>query len=365
MLNIQKVIQYLERFAPTHYQESYDNAGLLVGNPQTEVQGVLVSLDAIEAVVEEAIQKKCNLIVSHHPIIFKGLKKINGKNYVERTIIKAIQHNIALYAIHTNLDNVQKGVNYKIAETIGLEKVRILAPKTQTLMKLTFFVPIENTKLVLEALWKAGAGQIGEYKNCSFQTEGVGSFQPSDNAQPYIGQAHQLEYVNEHRVEVMFPIHLQHQILQALFQAHPYQEVAYYLHLLENVHQEIGSGAIGELPQGMTEQDFMLHLKQKMNLKMIRHTRFLNKEIKTVALCGGAGSFLLSNAIRQKADVFVTADYKYHEFFDAEDKIVIADIGHYESEAFTQALLKDEIQKGFPDLEIQITEVDTNPVFYQ
>lgn len=361
---IQEIIQHLENLAPSMYQENYDNAGLLTGNPKDQVLGILIALDTIESVIDEAIEKKCNLIIAHHPIIFKGLKNLNGKNYIEKTIIKAIKNDIAIYAIHTNLDNVRNGVNFKIAEKLELQNVRILAPKAQTLMKLTTFCPIENTETILKTLAEAGAGQIGEYKNCSFRSQGIGTFEPSEIANPHIGKANELEEVNENRLEVIFPIHLKNQILQALRQAHPYEEIAFFLHTLENQNQEIGAGAIGELAQPMSENDFLKYLKDKMQLDCIRYTQFLGKEIQKVALCGGTGSFLLQNAIKQKADVFISADFKYHEFFDADDKILIADIGHYESEIFTTELLKDYLTKEFSDLKILLTTVNTNPIQY-
>lgn len=363
-MQIQDLTRALEQFAPTTYQESYDNAGLITGNPKAEITGVLVSLDSTEAVLDEAIRLGCNVVVAHHPIVFKGLKQIQGRNYVERVIIKAIKHDIALYAIHTNLDNVAGGVNFKIAQVLGLEKIRILAPKSQTLMKLTTFVPLEHTDAILKALGEAGAGQIGAYKNCSFTTEGVGKFLPTDHATPYIGKAGELESVAENRIEVIFPTHLQASVMRALREAHPYEEVAYYLHTLENQHQELGSGAIGVLPTPMQEGAFLAYLKERMNLSCIRHTAFVGKEVKTVALCGGTGSFLLNNAIRQGADVFVSADFKYHEFFDADNRIMIADIGHYESEISTTVLLRDFLQARFEALPLHITTVNTNPIQY-
>jgi dinuclear metal center YbgI/SA1388 family protein len=364
MLTIQKITQYLETIAPPIYQENYDNSGLIVGNPQTEVKGVLIALDTLESVIDEAIRLGYNLIIAHHPIVFKGLKRLNGSNYVERTVLKAIKNDIALYAIHTNLDNVYQGVNFKIAQRLGLQAIKILAPKAQTLMKLVTFVPETHALAVLSALGEAGAGQIGEYKNCAFQVNGIGQFQPSDRAQPFIGQTGKLEKTAETRIEVLFPTHLQNKVLSAMYASHPYEEVAYYLQNVENLNQEIGSGAIGELPEAMNEGDFLAYLKEKMQVKCIRHTQFLHKKIKKVAVCGGTGSFLLNKAISQKAEVFISADFKYHEFFDADNRILIADIGHYESEQFTQNLLFDYLKNQFSDLPIAITSVQTNPINY-
>lgn len=361
---IRTLARSLEQWAPLAYQESYDNAGLIVGDPDTAITGVLVTLDATEAVVDEAIRTGCNLVVAHHPIVFRGLKKLNGRNYVERTVIKAIKNDIALYAAHTNLDNVVGGVNYRIAETIGLTNVRILSPKSQVLMKLVTFVPVANTQTVLDALYEAGAGQIGQYSHCSFRTEGTGTFKPGEGAQPAVGEVGRDEEVNEHRIEVIFPSHQQGKIMSTLRKAHPYEEVAHYLTLLNNENQEVGSGAVGDLPRPMAEHEFLAHLKSSMDLSVIRHTPLRNRPIQRVAVCGGAGGFLLNDAISAGADVFVTADYKYHEFFDADQRIIITDIGHYESEAFTKQLLQEFISKKFTTFAVILSETVTNPVRY-
>lgn len=364
-MRIKDLTAYLEKLAPLSYQESYDNAGLIVGNPNEIITGVLISLDSTEDVVEEAIQRGCNVIVAHHPIVFKGIKKFTGKNYVERTIIKAIKNDIAIYATHTNLDNVVNGVSFKIAQLLGLQQVRILAPKADLLMKLVVFVPVDNTGQLLDALYAAGAGEIGNYSQCSFRVEGKGTFKPNGQANPTIGQTSgPMEEVEENRVEVIFPAYLKNQILAAMRKGHVYEEVAYYLTSLSNENQEVGSGAVGFLPQEMAETDFLAYLKQNMKVSVIRHTSLLNKPIRKVAVCGGAGSFMLSDAIRAGADIFITADYKYHEFFDAENRIIIADIGHYESEQFTKELLKDYICKKFTNFAVHLSETPTNPVKY-
>lgn len=363
-MKVSEVTQYLESIAPRAYQEAYDNSGLLTGNPEQEVTGILITLDCTEAVVEEALQKKCNLIVAHHPIIFKGLKKITGSNYVERTVLMAIKNDIAIYAIHTNLDNVHTGVNRKIAEKIGLRNLKILAPKNNTLTKLVTFIPKANADAVLDALYTAGAGQVGDYKNCSFQTTGTGTFMPTEKANPHIGKALQQEEVEEVRAEVIFPSHQEGKIVYALKKAHPYEEAAYYLTPLNNENQEVGSGMVGELDAPLQPVEFLKHLKAAMDLKVIRHTAVLDKPIKKVAVCGGAGSFLLSAAIRSGAQAFVTADFKYHEFFDADNQIVIADIGHYESEVYTKELLGDILKEKFPTFAVNFSGTITNPVRY-
>ncbi|WP_259016697.1 Nif3-like dinuclear metal center hexameric protein [Emticicia fluvialis] len=364
-MRIKDITNYIERLAPLPYQESYDNAGLIVGSPDENVTGILVTLDSTEDVVEEAIQRGCNLIVAHHPIVFKGIKRLNGKNYIERTVIKAIKNDIAIYATHTNLDNVVDGVSFKIAQKLSLQRVKILAPKTDLLMKLVVFIPVEHTGDLLDALYAAGAGEIGNYSQCSFRVEGKGTFKPGAAADPVIGQSGgPMEEVEENRVEVIFPAYLKNQILAAMRKGHVYEEIAYYLTQLDNRHQEVGSGAVGYLPAPMAPTDFLAYLKQNMQVSVIRHTGLLNKPISKVALCGGAGSFLLGDAIRAGADIFITADYKYHEFFDAENRIIIADIGHYESEQFTKELLKDYICKKFTNFAVHLSETPTNPVQY-
>ncbi|CAN5334712.1 Nif3-like dinuclear metal center hexameric protein [soil metagenome] len=361
---IKDVTAYLESLAPVVYQESYDNSGLLTGDPNAEVRGILVTLDCTEAVIEEAIRVNCNMIVAHHPILFKGIKKLTGKTYVERTLIKAIRHEVAIYAIHTNLDNVHEGVNKMIAEKIGLKNTKVLLPRGDTLSKLETFIPKESLEAVMEALHAAGAGQIGNYKNCSFQSEGTGTFQPNENASPFIGKTGQAERVNELKVEVLFPSHLRPGILSALQRSHPYEEVAYYITKLDNTNQEVGAGLIGELDVDVEPIIFLQRLKQHMNLSVVRHTALSAKPVRRVAICGGAGSFLLGEAIAQEADVFVSSDFKYHEFFDAEGKITIADIGHYESEQFTKELLNKVLSKKFTTFAINFSKTVTNPISY-
>lgn len=363
-MKIRELTGYLEQIAPLSYQESYDNSGLLVGNPNDEVHNALISLDCTEEVVDEAIAKGCDIIISHHPIVFKGLKKFNGRNYVERTVIKAIKNNIALYAIHTNLDNVLGGVSSKIAEKLGLESPAILAPKQGLLKKLVVYVPRANVEDVREALFEKGAGHIGDYDQCSYNTAGYGTFRPLDGANPSIGEVGAQERVEETKIEVVFPAFKERDILVAMFAAHPYEEVAYHVVTLENTIRQVGSGAIGNLAEPMETTAFLGYLKDKLKLNVIRHTKLGNKPIERVAVCGGAGGFLLNDAKRSGADIFITADYKYHEFFDAEGDIVIADIGHFESEQFTQELLLDIIRKKFANFAVQITEIETNPIKY-
>lgn len=364
IIRIKEVMDHLENLAPRSLQEDYDNCGLLTGSPDMSVTGILVTLDCIEGVVDEAIQQKCNLIIAHHPIIFKGLKSLTGKNYVERTIIKAIKNNIAIYAIHTNLDNVQQGVNQMICQKLGLENLRILAPRKGTLTKLVTFIPKENSEPVIQALHEAGAGHIGNYKDCSFRIAGTGTFRPVGDAKPHLGETGKLENVEEVRVELVFPSHLESKVMNALRSSHPYEEVAYYLTQLNNENQEVGSGMVGDLKEPEEPMAFLKRLKSVMNTPCVRHTAILPQRVKKVAVCGGAGSFLLPRAIAAGAHVYISADFKYHEFFDANGKVIIADIGHFESEQYTKDLLVGVLKEKFPTFAINFSKTATNPLSY-
>ncbi|MFC7525412.1 Nif3-like dinuclear metal center hexameric protein [Parapedobacter sp. GCM10030251] len=361
---LRELTDYLESLAPLDYQESYDNSGLLVGRPDQEVNQALISLDCTEEVVDEAIALGCNVIISHHPIVFKGLKRFNGSTYVERVVMKAIKHDVALYAIHTNLDHITGGVNSKLAERLALRNTAILSPKGDLLRKLAVFVPLSHVEPVRTALFAAGAGQVGKYDQCSFNVAGYGTFRGGEGTDPFVGNPGEMHREEELRIEVVFPANRERAILLALFEAHPYEEVAYDLYRLQNSYQEVGSGLIGYLEHPLSEQEFLGLLKQQLNAPVIRHTALRGKPVVRVAVCGGAGSFLLNQAIRSGADVFVTSDYKYHEFFDAEGKIVIADVGHFESEQFTQQLLLEIIRKKFPTFAVRLTGIDTNPIKY-
>lgn len=361
---IHDLIQFLETIAPASLQEDYDNAGLLTGKASYICTGVLISLDCTEAIVQEAIDKKCNLIIAHHPIIFSGLKKINGNNCVERTIIKAIKNDIAIYAIHTNLDNVLAGVNGKIAAMLGLQNVQILFPKKDILQKLAVFVPAENAEKLKDVLFAIGAGNMGNYSECTFSTIGTGSFTPQEGAKPYSGKVDKRSVVQEVKIEVIFPTWLQGNIIKAMKENHPYKEVAYDIYSLNNYNQTVGSGIVGYLPQAMGETEFLQKLITVFKLKTVRHTHLLNKPIQKVALCGGAGSFLLSHAKSAGAHAYITADVKYHEFFDADDQLLLADIGHYESEQYTIDLLFDILTDKFPTFAHFKTGVNTNPIHY-
>ncbi|NRF38462.1 Nif3-like dinuclear metal center hexameric protein [Pedobacter foliorum] len=358
------LIKHLEAFAPLNYQEDYDNSGLLIGHPDQDIHGALVALDCTEAIVDEAIAQNCNLIITHHPIVFKGLKKLTGKNYVERVVLKAIRHNIALYAIHTNLDHVKYGVNGVISQRLGLKNIKILTPKGSLLKKLVTFCPTAQASVLRSALFEAGAGQISDYSECSFNTEGTGTFKGGEDTNAFVGEKGVQHHEPEIRIETVFLAQDERKVLLALFENHPYEEVAYDIYALENRLETVGAGMIGWLEEEMDGKDFLNLVKDRMDAVVIRHTKLLPKRIRKVAVCGGSGSFLLKDAIAAGADAFVTADFKYHEFFDADEKLVIADIGHFESEQFTSNLLIDIIQEKFPNFAIRLTEHNTNPINY-
>jgi dinuclear metal center YbgI/SA1388 family protein len=361
---IQYLINELETHASPFLQENYDNTGLITGNSNWNCTGIIISLDVTEAVVLEAVEKKCNLIVAHHPIIFSGLKKITGKNYVEKTIITAIKNDIAIYAIHTNLDHVLQGVNGKIADMLGLINRRVLQPKSSLLKKLFTFVPVAHAEKVRNAIFIAGAGQISNYSECSFNSEGVGTFKAGKETNPFAGQIGVRHSEPEIKIEVIFPAWAEGTVCNAMIAAHPYEEVAYDIISLDNTSTQLGAGLIGELPEPVSEASFLTHIKKKFNLSVIKHTVLLDKPVQKVALCGGAGSFLIGAASTAGADFYISSDIKYHEFFDANDRLVLADIGHYESEQFTIDLLFDILREKFPTFAVLKTEVKTNPVLY-
>ncbi len=364
-MKIQDVINYLEGWAPLAYQEPYDNAGLLVGDGNSEVAGVLVCLDSTEAVIEEAKKKNCNLIVAHHPIIFSGLKSITGRTYIERALIKAIKNDIAIYAIHTNLDNVLTGVNKEISDRLGLENQTILSPKKSLFTKLSVFIPIEKAEQVRQAMFDAGAGKIGAYENCSFNMEGYGTFKPSNEANPHIGEVGKVHEEPEVRIEVLVPNAGLGKVVSAMLDSHPYEQVAYDLVSLQNENQFVGSGMVGELANSEELMDFLKRVKHTFNAGIVRYTAPIgNNKIKKVAVCGGAGSFLLNAAVGVNADIFITADHKYHQFFDADNRIVIADIGHFESEQFTIDCIRRKLMEKFTTFAVHFTEVNTNPINY-
>jgi len=361
---IKNITDYIEELAPLAYAESFDNVGLLVGNYNTTITGVLVTLDTLEVTIDEAIAKNCNLIISFHPIIFKGLKKFNGSTYVERVVMKAIKNDIAIYAIHTALDNSFKGVSAKMCEILGLKNTKVLIPQKGIIKKLTTYVPIKDAEEVRNSLFKVGAGNIGNYDNCSFNIEGKGTYKGNTDSNPTIGKKENLHVENETFISVIFESHLKNKIIKALFKNHPYEEVAYDIVSLENVHQNIGMGMIGELDESVDEIGFLEVLKTKFHIKTIKHSALSGNKIKKVAVLGGSGSFAIEQAKKADADIFVTSDLKYHDFYRAENQIVLADIGHYESEQFTKNLLVDYLTKKITNFAIILSEKNTNPINY-
>ncbi|MEZ4838824.1 Nif3-like dinuclear metal center hexameric protein [Flavobacterium sp.] len=363
-MKLQSIFPILEELAPLTYAEDFDNVGLLLGNPEQEIEGILVCHDALEYVVDEAIQKKCNLIVCFHPILFSGLKKITGRTYVERVVIKAIKNNIAIYAVHTALDNHQNGVNKIIANQLGLLNTKILVPKEKFIRKLVTYTIPENYQQLRNALFEAGAGKIGNYEDCSFNSKGIGTYMGNENSNPEIGERFEFVENDEIKIEVTFEKHLETKILKALFKNHVYEEVAYEIYELQNLHQNIGLGMIGDLENDMNENDFLEFVKEKMHCESIRHSTLLNKQIKKVAVLGGSGSFAIGHAKQQGADAFITADLKYHQFYEAENQLILADIGHYESERYTKNYIVDFLIKKIPNFAIILSEQNTNPVKY-
>jgi dinuclear metal center YbgI/SA1388 family protein len=370
-MKIKQILTILEEMAPLAYAEDFDNVGLLVGNQENEATGVLVCHDALESVIDEAITKKCNLVVCFHPILFSGIKKITGKNYVERSILKAIKNDIAIYAVHTALDNHKNGVNKIFCDALGLKNTKVLVPKNNFIQKLVTYTIPENVEKLRNALFDAGAGKIGNYEDCSFTSQGIGTYMGNENSNPEIGERFEFVEAQETKIEVTFEKYLQSKIIKTLFSNHVYEEVAYEIYDLQNSHQNIGLGMIGELEKPMDELEFLAFVKDKMQCGGIRHSALLGKKIQKVAVLGGSGSFAIKNAIQANVDVFLTADLKYHDFYQSENQLVLADIGHFESERYTKNyivdFLKEKITNFAPDLSqdrIVLSEEYTNPVKY-
>ena len=363
-MQIKEVIALLEQWAPRSYAEDFDNTGLLVGNNTSTVRGILVSLDCLEAVVDEAVDKGCNLIVSFHPIIFKGLKKLTGSDYVQRAVLKAIKNDIAIYAIHTALDNNWEGVNHQILETLGAQKFSVLIPKAGTLKKLITYVPQKESKDLLDALFAAGAGAIGQYSECAFTLEGEGSFKPGADANPTLGSKGQRHYEKETRIEVLVPQHCESRVVSTLLKNHSYEEVAYNLIPISNTDKQLGMGMIGSFENPLSEAAFLALLKERMHCGGIRHSKLLGKPIEKIAVLGGSGAFGISAAKAAGVDAYVSADFKYHDFFSAEEQLLLVDIGHYESEQYTKNLIVQYLSKKITNFAVLLSEINTNPIFY-
>ena len=358
------ITKELESIAPLQLQESYDNSGLLIGRPDSVITGVIITLDVTEEILKEAISKKYNLIIAHHPLIFKGIKSITGRNSIERIVEEAIKNDIAIYAIHTNLDNVDNGVNDILCQKLGLINTQILSVKSGLLRKLVTFCPIDHAEKVRESIFNAGAGQIGNYDNCSFNASGEGSFRALEETNPFVGEKGKLHFEKETRIETIYPVYHERAILKALFEAHPYEEVAYDIYPLANNFKQVGAGMIGELESPKDETEFLKDIKKITGTGCVRHSALTGRKIKKVAVCGGSGSFLIPDALKHQADIFITGDVKYHEFFDAEGKMLIADVGHFESEQFSKELIYSILMKKFPTFAVQISEINTNSVNY-
>ena len=363
-MKLKEITQTLERFAPVALQEDFDNSGLLVGNQNAEIRGALLCVDITESIIDEAISLGFNLVISHHPLIFKGLKKISGKNYVERCILKAIKNDIAIYAAHTNFDSVKNGVSYKMAEKIGLKDLKILSPKKDALVKIVTFVPAEFAESVRLAVWEAGAGHIGNYDCCSFSVNGEGTFRALDGANPFLGNLHEKHTEEESKIEFVLPTYLVDNVLVAIKNTHPYEEPAIDIFPLKNSWENVGLGVVGTLPKPMKEKDFLTYIKDIFGVGAIKHSKFLEKNISKVALCGGSGADFINDAKCCGADIYVTADVSYHRFFEAENSLVIADIGHFESEQFTKEIFYEQLIKNFPNFAVQFSKVEKNVVSY-
>lgn len=361
---LREVSEVLDKTFSIALAEEYDNVGLLCGNLERSVSGILVTHDVLENVVDEAILHNLNLIICFHPIIFSGLKKINGKNYVERTVLKAIENKIAIYAIHTAFDNAFFGVNYGICEKLALENQKILMPMQNQLTQLSFYTPGEYAEDLKNALFAEGAGNIGFYDECSFSTQGQGTFRPLEGSEPFTGKKNTREESEEVEISVIFENFKQNAILAAMRKAHPYEEVAYQLHPLKNENQYAGLGRFGDLETEMEGEDFLEMVKNVFNLHVIRHSAVTSKKIKRVGVLGGSGSSGISAAKAMQCDAYLTGDLKYHDFFQAENKVLLCDIGHFESEQFVVQQIFNILSEKFPKFAILKSVEKTNPVNY-
>lgn len=363
-MQLKEIIRSIETIAPLHLQEGYDNSGLLTGHPEDDITGAIVTLDVTEQVIEEAIGLGYNLIIAHHPVIFKPLKKINGYTEVERCVIKAIRHGIALYAAHTNLDNSNQGVNAMLCRKLGLNKLSILTPQEGNLRKLVVFTPESHAEVVRQAMFAAGAGHIGNYDSCSFNTAGTGTFRGLQGSDPYVGKPGEIHKEPEIRIEAILPAHVEAHVMEAVKQVHPYEEIAWDSYMLTNRTPNSGSGMTGEFDSPLSEKEFIDLLKKTLNTPVIRCSGFTGEKITRVALCGGSGNFLIHDALRSGAQAFVTGELRYHDYFLAENKILLVEAGHYETEQFTKELLYQVVKEKFPTFALQISMINTNPVNY-
>lgn len=363
-MKIHSIINYLETLAPLSLQEDYDNSGLLIGDQNRDIKKALIALDITEDILAEAIANNCELIISHHPLIFKAIKKLTGKTLVERIVIKAIQNNIAIYAIHTNLDNVHTGVNAMLGEKLGLIDLKILSPISSGMKKLVTFCPLDNAEKVRKAIFAAGAGHIGKYDCCSYNVSGEGSFRALEGANPFVGKPGKIHFEKEIRIETILPSYLVNQVVAAMVAAHPYEEAAYDIYPLENQNANTGAGMLGMLKKEMTAKNFLLKVKKVLGSPAIRHNSLIDRPVKKIAICGGSGSFLISEAYRAGADIYLTGDLKYHDFFEYINEMTLADAGHFETEQFTKELLYSILNKKFPTFALQISKINSNPISF-
>jgi len=363
-MKLSELSSFLDSSLPLSFQEEWDNSGLQTGDPGMEISSALVALDVTEAVVEEAVRTGSNLILSHHPLIFSGIRKITGRSSTERIIMNSIRNNIAIYSAHTNLDMVSNGVSKKMALKLGLENISVLRTLKNKLQKLVTFVPEDHLGRVREAIFSAGAGVIGNYDLCGFTAGGTGSFRGGENTSPFTGEKGILHFEKELRFETIFYSHLKDRVIKALLAAHPYEEVAYDIYALENDNIDAGLGCTGEFPEPVDETAFLLKLKSVFGAEGIRYSKLTGRPVKKVALCGGSGASLLNDALKRGADAFVTADIKYHAFFEPENRLLLVDCGHYETEKFSVEILYDLIVKNFPNFAVRFSETNTNPINY-
>jgi len=361
-MKLSKIIESLEKWAPPIYQEHYDNSGLMVGNQDSIITGCLISLDCTEKVVEEAIKKKCNLIVSHHPIIFGGINSVDTSHWTGRVITKAIQNSINIYSIHTNLDNIRDGVNNKISQILKLKNLKFLKPKDGFSKKLELYIPEKDKDKFLDKVYRIGAGHIGKYKECSFQNKGIGTFIPQEESNPSLGSINKKEEVDEIKIELFFDFKVMGEVIDVINKFHPYDEPNYFITDSQIKSKNIGSGMLGD--RQIKFDGLLSELKEKFGCKSIKHTKVLNEKINKIAVCGGSGSFLINDAIKKGADVFITSDFKYHDFFEANNSIILVDIGHYESEQFTKDLIFEFLNKNLINIALHLTNENTNPIKY-
>ena len=364
MISIKDIVDEIEKFAPTAYQESYDNSGLITGDPETEAKGVLLCFDVTEKIVDEAICKNLNMIVSHHPVIFYGLKRLTGKTPTERIIIKAVKNDAAIYCAHTNLDSVSGGISTTLARKLGLEDIKILSPKQNRLLKLSVFAPCDHAETVRSAMFAAGAGTIGKYDCCSYNTEGYGTFRAGEGARPFVGTSGEYHREPETLVQILTERSKLNDVLKAMLSAHPYEVPAYDIFALENKLENVGLGAVGNLPEALSCNEFFDRLKNVLDVKCLRHSHPAKDSIRRVAVCGGSGTELLSQAVSSGADVFVTGNCKYHQFADFAREIISVDAGHFETECFAVEIFYDLIHKKFPNFAVCLSEHISNPILY-